>query len=271
MSIIYQNGLGDTLGDILAVCRPLYSTGNVWYVNSAGGVDAASPAGQNREKPLATWAQAVTNAAAGDIIELMSGHTETFVAQLAISKALTVVGGGSSGGRPTVKINFNDAATSAIAITVANVELRNIWFTASLQNRAAARISVSGAQFRMIGCYTECGAFDIFTALSLNAGADSARVVNSTFVSIATVVTAQPESAVKLPSAVADLELDGLVLSGGTVGFSNYRAFDASAAAITRLRAVNVSLLLGADLKLNAASTGYLNTQTVTGGSRVDW
>ena len=72
-------------------------------------------------------------------------------------------------------------------------------------------------------------------------------------------------------AATADMELDGLVLSGGTVGFSNYNAFDGGSFAISRIRGLSVSLLLGADMKLNASSTGYVNIQLSTGGSRFQW
>lgn len=268
MSIIYQNGLGDTLGDSLATARPLYSTGNVWYVLN-GGTNGASPAGQNREKPLATLAQAITNAADGDIIELLTGHTETLVGTLAITKKLTIVGGGLSGGLPTVKIGFNiGGATTGLDVSGANVELRNIWFQASLQASTGYRVRSSAALFKMRGCYVECDRFDNQAAVFLFG--DQARLENTTFISTAASVTAQPYLAL-LTDVIADLELDGVTFSAGTVGFANYRAWDGSAAAITRLKARNVSLLLGADVKLNAGTTGYLATGTVTGGSRIDW
>ncbi len=81
----------------------------------------------------------------------------------------------------------------------------------------------------------------------------------------------QPGVGVITLGALADLDLDGLILSAGVVGFSNYFALDASAGAVTRLRAINCSLLLGADVKLHASSTGRFNAGTVTGGSRIEW
>ncbi len=270
MSIIYQNGLGDTLGDSLATARPLYSTGNVWYVLN-GGTDAASPGGQNREKPLATIAQAITNAADNDIIELLSGHTETLVGSQAITKKLTIVGGGLSGALPTVKIGFNiGGATTGFNISGTNVEFRNIWFLAAAQLSTGYRIATSAALFKMRGCYVECGANDNQAALFVSTGADQSRLENTTFISTAPTVASQPATAL-LTGAIADFEMDGVTFSAGTVGFSNYRAWDGSVSAITRLKARNVNLLLGADVKLNAATTGYLATGTVTGGSRIDW
>lgn len=269
VTITYGNGAGEALGDTLAICKPLIATGNIWYVNSAGGVDAASPAGQNREKPLATIQQAFTNALANDIIILMTGHTQTFTAFVSVPNGVTVVGAGSSGGKPTVKL-FNNSAAGAQVNLGSNSELRNIWFPSNLQTNAANRVTTGGDGFRVIGCYFECGATDNAAALNVASG-NFGRIVNSTFISTATLVTAQPSSAITVTNPVSDLELDGVVFSSGTVGFSNYRAFDGSSSAITRIRATNISQLLGADVKLNAASTGYWNSSVVTGGARLDW
>jgi hypothetical protein len=268
MSIIYPNGAGETLGDTLVTCRPLYTSGNIWYVNSNGGVDAATPAGQNREKPLATLVQAFINANDNDIICLMTGHTETLVAPLDLTRKVTIVGGGSAGGKPTVKI-YQLASESSITIDSPNIEIRNVWFPPG--GATSPRIDVSGASFRMIGCYMECGPNDLVPGVRFETGADRARIVNTTIISTATSVSAQPESAIAIQDAISDLELDGLVLSGGTVGFSNYNAFDSADNAITRLKGQSVSLLLGADMHLNAATTGWLNVQTSTGGARVQW
>lgn len=269
MSIVYQNGLGDTLGDTLATCKPLYTSGNVWYVGT-GGTDAASPAGQNREKPLATLTQAYTNAADGDIIEMLPGYTATLATTITIAKVLTFVGAGSSGGLPSVKLTPN-TASNLFAVNTALVALRNIWIAPSLVNGGAPRIAVAGASFRMLGCYVECGSHDIFAAVNLGAGSDGARIADTTFISTATASNAQPESALKVTNALTLLELENVVFNGGAFGFSNYRAFDASAAAVTGLHAVGISQLLGADVKLNAATTGFWNTQLATGGARLDW
>lgn len=270
VSIIYGNGIGDTLGDQLATCRPLYSAGSIWYVNSAGGVDAAAPAGKNREKPLATLAQAITNAADNDIISLLSGHTETTTAGYTLNKKLIIVGSGSSGGKPTVKLNMNLIAGTLMTVTATNVELRNIWFPTSVSVNSN-RIVVTGALFRMKGCYVECGPNDN-SGVSLGAGADSARLVNSTIISVGTTVAVQAVEGLRLNAVVSDLELDGVTFSSGTVGFSSGYAFNSNGNVVNRLKAENVSLLLGADVNLSGVgTTGYFNSQTVTGGSRTDF
>lgn len=271
MSIIYPNGAGDTLGDQLVTCKPLYSSGSIWYVNSSGGVDGATPAGKNREKPLATLAQAVTNAADNDIIELMSGHTESPAVGQTIAKKLIIVGGGSSNGRPTVKMgNTGGGGINRYTVTAANVEFRNIWFLSSTV-AGITGIALSGALFRCKGCYFELTANDL-SAIAFAAGADSARVVNTTFISTATSVASQAITAMRTNATVSDLELDGVTFSAGTVGFSNPYAFDFSGGIINRLKAENINLLLGADFIANAVgTTGFMNPQLCTSGARVDF
>lgn len=267
---MYPNGLGQALGDTLATTAPLHTSGNVWYVLSTTGVDAASPRGLDATRPLATLGQAITNSANNDIICLLSGHTET-VSATTISKNLCIVGAGQSSGRPTVKLT--PAAADEIMLTVsgADVELRNIWFEERTFSSSNAVISVSGAGFRMTGCYVEGGAYDVGPRLQLASGADRARLASTTFISTATALNAQPSKAIYVGAAITCLELDGLVISGGSYGWGDPYAFENDTAAITRLKGQSVSLLLGADMALHASTTGWLNIATATGGAQVVW
>jgi hypothetical protein len=71
---------------------------------------------------------------------------------------------------------------------------------------------------------------------------------------------------------VSDLELDGVTFSAGTVGFSDPYAFASGGNIINRLKAENISLLLGADFIANAVgTTGYVNPQLATSGGRIDF
>lgn len=268
MPNIYQNGVGGTLGAQLATVKPLWMSGAVWYVR-AGGVDAAAPAGKSREYPLATIAQAVTNAADGDIICLMDGHLETIAVEQAVAKKLCFIGEGSSGGQPTVQLTLNASATNMFSVTTSFVEFHNIKFRQSTAANAGARIACAATDMVVDGCYFECGNLDN-VAISFAGSADRCRIRNTTVISVAETAP-RPVAGITTIGALADLELDGLVLSAGTIGFSNYFALDASAGAITRLRGINCSLLLGADVKLHASTTGRLNVGTCTGGSRVEW
>lgn len=268
---VYSNGIGGTTGDDLTLASPLITSGNIWYVDSATGTDAASPAGRNREKPLDTLAQAVTNAADDDIIVLLDGHSETLTAAQAVTKRLTIVGEGSSSGVPTVTLTNNQAAASLLTLSGTNIQIRNIKFAANSQTCATARIVTSAAKPTFIGCYFQCGATDTGPAVLLDTGTTHPTFEDCTFISTGTVVSAQPESALKSGAAIADLIMKDCVFSAGTVGFSNYYAIDFSTAACTRMVVENLSLLLGADMLLHANSTGYINPQTVTGGSRITW
>lgn len=274
---VRPNGIGGSSGDQLATCRPLQLSGDVWYVSSLIGTDAASPAGKDRQKPLATLSQAHTNAVAGDIVVLMDGHTETLVAVLTISKAgLDIVGEGQSSGLPTAQLKINAAAASVLNVTGAAVRIRNILFPASIQSNTGSggvgkvHINASASKSQVIGCYFQEGANDQLAAVSVQTGATDVRVENATFISTAPTTATRPTYGLLTQGTVTDLDVAGCVFSDGTVGFSS-AAWDSSAGVVTRLRAQNVSLLLGADAIMNAATTGWLNVQTATDGGRVVW
>lgn len=263
-----SNGFGEILSDALAIAKPIVMSGNVWWVNSAIGVDAAGTAGQDREKPLATLGQAVTNAAAQDIILLQSGHTETRTVALSIAKALTIVGVGTAGGKPAAQISNNSAAGSMITLDVAGIELRNIYFPTNQQSNSAARIFgtlVNGSVVR--GCYFECGPNDQGDALNLD-GCDHCRVLDSTFISIATTRANRPSRGLHITGVAVSLDVSGTVFADGTVGFVS-AAFDASIGTQTNLHGVGVSLL-GSTVNLSGC-TGWLNPAVTTGGAKVIW
>lgn len=272
---LWPNGLAEILGDTLAIGEPLYVSGDVWFVNSATGTDAASPAGKDKEKPLAGLAQAITNAAAGDLILLAAGHTQTLTAAIAVSKQLFIVGGGSSGGSPTVSFTMNSSAADTFTISAAGCDIRNIKFPESSQTNAGtsgAKVVVSNvAGTRIVGCRFEMGAKDNYAGVMLvTSGADT-RLSDCTFISTATSTATRPSRGVNTNSlALSDFEVTNCVFSDGTVGFAN-GAFDGSGGIMTRFRGINNSLLLGADMKMNSSSTGYLVGTTTTGAARVDW
>lgn len=266
---MYSNGIGESTGDTLATCEPLYTSGDIWYVKSSTGVDAASPRGRDATRPLATIAQAHTNAANGDIIVLLDGHTET-VSALTVSKNVIFVGSGSSSSLPTVKLTPAAADAVVFTISAAGVQFRNVWFEERTATSTYPVISVAAANFKMIGCYCQLGAYDADT-VRFESGGDSARIESTTFVSTATALTAQPTSACRVVAAVSDFEMDGVVFDGGAYGFALPGAFDSTNSAITRLRAQSISLLRGADMSINGSTTGWVNTQTVTGSSRLVW
>lgn len=269
----YPNGIGGTApGDSLDLARPLMTTGNIWYVSSLIGTDAVSPAGQNREKPLATVAQAITNALDDDIVVFLPGHTQTLTALQSVAKSLTFVGEGTVGGKPAVSFLMNAANQPIFTVSVAGVEFRNLYFPPNVQANSAVKITYSagGSDAVIRGCLFECGATDLDAALSFLGS--RMRIESSTFVSVATLLTAQPFAAMRASGAITGVTIRDVVVSAGTVGFSNYAAISFASASISLLRVEGLSLLLGADANFGAGTiTGRVNVQLATGGSRVAW
>lgn len=268
--LILNNGSGEITGDDLVLAAPLQTPGTVWFVNSATGTDGASPAGKDREKPLATLAQAQTNATAGDIVILEAGHAETYTAALTISKQLFIAAGGNSAGSSPVKFTLNSAAANVFSITATNVELRNILFPAGLQtNTGSGKVTTAVAGVRVIGCRFESSALDQCAGLQLQVGADNSRIENTTFISTATTTATRPTRGLYGPaSALNDLEMVGVTFDDGTVGYST-AACDLPQ--VVRLRAIRISALRGADVLIASNSTGWLNLATSTGGGRIVW
>jgi len=192
----YPNGIGGyPPGDFLDTCKPLQTSGNVWYVSSLIGTDAVAPAGQNREKPLATLAQAVTNALDEDIIVFLQGHTQTLTAVQTLAKSLTLIGEGTVSDKPAVSFVMNAAATSLFNATTAGVEFRNLYFPQNLQANASPKVAFTGTGTDGLvrGCYFDCGPTDTGTAISI--GTARCRVENTTLISTATTRAAQPPMA----------------------------------------------------------------------------
>lgn len=268
MTIFLPNGLGDyPTGDSLAYAKPLQISGNVWYVSSATGTDAVSPAGLNASKPLATLGQAITNAADHDLVVLVGAHTEALTAAVTVNKSVTIIGSMASASSLT---RTGGAAANLLTITAAGVQLRNLRFLSTATSAGAtARIAVSGARFRMVGCYLESGAYDTGPALLLASGADQAEIRNCEFRAYS--LTTGPESALKSSAALTQLRMYSTTFSASNTSWSNYYAVDLSAGAVTRAEFENLALLYGSDMKLHASSTGWVHVELATGGSRVDW
>jgi len=272
----YPNGIGGyPPGDFLDTCKPLQTSGNVWYVSSLIGVPGGGPgdftSGQNREKPLPTLSDAVNQAADEDIIVFLPGHTQTLTATQSISKRLTLVGEGVVDGKPAVSFYGNTAAQSLLTVTAASVQLRNIYFPENKLSNNVQRILVQGTDFLMRGCYVECGAKDRGAALLLSGARP--RIESSTFISTAVATAAQPLMAIQSDTVnIIGLTMEDVVVSAGKFGFSNYAAIDLGASTgMSQMKIEGMSLLLGADMVLPVGATGRVNIQLATGGSRVQW
>lgn len=269
----YNNGPGATTGDDIATAERAFviNNGFVWYLNnsSSTALDAAASGGaldggRRRELPLATLAQAHTNASAGDIICIGEGHAETLSGAQTFNKAgITIVGEGSGSTRPRFTCS---GAVAMFDVTAANVRFRNIYFPASTA-AATARVRIATAGCHVHGCYFEIGASDTNRALSFVTGAGNCRVSGGTrFV----VTAANTAAGLEVVNAMTGLDLDDVVFDGGSVGYGSY-AFQGTAA-VTSLFWNNVDFINGADFHIATASSGHGTLDDVTGSivGRID-
>lgn len=276
MSIVHlPNGLGASTGYSFATTFPLEVNGNVWYVHYGTGTDAASPAGQNRQDPLKTVEQAVDNSSDGDIIVLLDGHEETITSSITVSSNLTIVGEGTSGGYPTAILTNNQAAAGIFLFNAAgSFQLKNIWFEEQAQACSVATVrSVQVASMMtIVDCYFSCGQYNDDWAVEVTSTA-LLLVKNSTFISTATSIATQPKGAIGSESGATlrTVWLDGVVVDGGTYGWSNYHAIELVNQQPDTVIFESLSLLRGSDVKVHSSATGYINASTNTGGCRIDW
>lgn len=270
---VYPNGLGESLGgDPLLTQKPFWVGGNVWWVNSATGTDAGGTAGQDRERPLATLNQALTNSAVGDVIVLQSGHTETLTAALSLNQR-TVVGAGTTSGKPSATLKLNSASATLILVAGSGAELRNIYFPANVQsnNGASGKISIPASTNVVIyGCYFEASGNDQQDQVQAIISSQNLHIENCTFVSTATTLATRPTNGLRITGAVTDPWIVNNVFDDGTNGYSG-KACDISGGTITRLHSWGNSLLRGADVSIASASVGYFGAGTLSGGGAVNW
>ncbi len=268
---VHIDGLGQSLGDSLVTGGTIYQDiRETWYVNSVTGNDSSD--GRNTLLPLATLAQAQTNATNGDVVVLQDGHVETYTSSLTISKELIIAAGGSSAGKPTVKFTNNQAGGSLFLLTGDFVELRNIWFPEEAQGNSVAKIVISGNGCKVKDCYFAVSDTSDDPALELNLSAgDVCDIVSTTFISTSASTDTGPEQPLN-SIGTGFLRMNGVIFDGGSAGFKGggYGYTD-DATGLTRVIAENMSLLNGAGILLDTASTGLVQVSSKSGGPRVDW
>jgi hypothetical protein len=265
--INYPSGAGGTTGDPLVTISPLITSGTVWYVHSGTGTDAAAPRGKERIRPLATVAQAYTNATFGDFIVCLSGHAETLTSTLTVAKTgLRILSEGTGSNRARFTCG---GAIICFDITAASVMLGNLYFPASTVTPSVARVRSNIDYPTIRGCYFECGTLDTVESVRIIASTTRPEICDTSFVSTSTSVASQPESAIKIASAIGDMTMDNVVFDGGASGWSNPYAF-AGDAAITRFLATNIDLLNDSDMKLATGSTFTIHIRNKSLSTRVD-
>ena len=263
--ITLPNGLGGTTGHSLATAAPAVSFGTTWYVGP-GGVDAATATGldggRRREAPLATLAQAYTNASAGDTIVFLENHTETLaVAQTLAKVGLTLVSEGDGSARARFTCN---AAIAMFDITAAAVRVLNVYFPASTTAAPTARIRIGASGALVEDCYFECGALDTNRAVQLVAGSSYTEINSCSFVSTA----ATPARGLQVSNVISGLILRDLIFDGGSFGWTTY-AMDILAGTVTGLYANGISLLNNSDLDASNSGTGIMTIEASSGSALI--
>lgn len=115
-----------------AMLRLTGLSGNIFWVSSTRGRDGNGGSGPNDALATISAALAKCIASQGDVIYVMPGHAETITTAggITVSKAgVSIIGLGNGSNRPT--ISFGGTAAT-IAISAANVTIRNIRVTATV-------------------------------------------------------------------------------------------------------------------------------------------
>jgi|SRR3990167_6735345 len=142
-------------GGVFHIDNTALTVGNVWYVDSnAAGKGTTASHGYNPDDPFSTVVAASDsgNLAAGDVVLVAAGHTETLSAAAAWdcdTAGVTWLGMGFSDLRPTITLN-TDPLTD-IDIDAANITFDNLRFVANFLDIAAA-IDVNADGFTCRRC-----------------------------------------------------------------------------------------------------------------------
>lgn len=257
----YVNGAGGATGAELATVAPLYTSGAVYYLGNATSGNSDSNAGTDRIAPLATLAQAYSNASAGDIIDVLAGHTETLPAVTFGKAGLRLIGEGAGTSAPI----FVASDTIGIAVTAAGCMFDNLRFGPSTI-AAGVAISLQASNVRCNALTFTTGANETAGMLAL-AGAGSAQnasITNCTFTSGSAL-----GYAIEAAANWTDVTIDNLVLDGGSTGWST--AAWRCDGAYTRLCVTGLQLLNGSDVLIVTGTTGYIQVAEQSGSSVVDW
>lgn len=258
----YTSGGGGTTGDQVAINAPIYlgGTGHIWYVCSLNGVDSGAR-GKERERPLATLAQAVTNATAGDIIIFLQGHAETIAANVNVNKALTIVSEGS--GTSRARLTCGVSAAAMMTLTQTGSSLNNIYFPASTA-APTSRVNINAAGVVSDNCYFECGANDTTASVTFASSASSCQLTNAYFLATAS----QPGPAIVSINALAGMFFEEVTVDGGSFGFNGFAI--SFAGVLTAVYANKIHQLNNADVSLANGWTGLWIPGTVSQSARFE-
>lgn len=174
-------------GGIISIVREDLTTGNVWFVNSVTGTNAAGY-GVNPDAPFASLDYAVSRVTSAnqDRIYVMSGHTETLTAAgsslgnggvfigATLSNGVEIIGLGAGRQRPV--FNYTTAAAASMNIAAENVLLRNLVFTPNGFSAVTAAVNVTGADVWFDQCEFQMGTGTNAAVLGILTAATATRL-----------------------------------------------------------------------------------------------
>ncbi|MFH2075820.1 MAG: hypothetical protein ABIJ57_10835 [Pseudomonadota bacterium] len=116
-------------GGPVVVVDDTQTTGNIWFVDSATGTNAAGY-GLNPDAPVATidYAIGLCTASQGDWIVVMPGHTESLASGTALAadvSGIRIIGIGTGRNRPVLSWT---ASAAEIGVTAYDVQFKNLVF-----------------------------------------------------------------------------------------------------------------------------------------------
>lgn len=190
--------------------KDLYTTGNIYFVDSNNG--ASTNSGLTSDQPLDTTANAISlvTANAGDFIILMPNHAETCAAETNLSKAgMTILGLGNGTNRPTIT---STATASSWTFTADNITISNIVFQNNIDNQVEV-IDIADAEYATVdNCeFLEGSAKQYLIGISItNAGADHVTITNCKLFA----PSAGPSAGISIGVAASYIEIGNCWIEG---------------------------------------------------------
>lgn len=273
----WQDGF-DEVGDVLATCKPLLTSGTTRFVGPSGNdyYDGGTKSGA-----LASFATALASSAAGDIIVLLPGFSYEPTGDVSINvDNLTIIGCGQTNGVPSCTFGYGAAEVADCPYTIRGerVTLVNVRFAPRTRSVAGPTVKVVGNGARLRGVCFDSGQYDaqaLEFILTPSTEGDPAQVhlQNCLFRNVATSPSARPTNAIRGHMAqLGQIIMEGCTVDAGTVNWIGYAVdFLTFAGVYTKLAVEELSLLRGAEMAIHASAAGYVNVQTATDGGRVLW
>lgn len=204
--------------------------GKVFWVSNASTVLEGQRGGSDGNKgtfdsPFSTIDYAIGQCVAnrGDIILVKPGHAETVSSAGAIAAdvaGVAIIGLGMGSARPT--ITFDTATTAAIAVSAANVAIKNMILTANFADIVAPITVAAAKYFTLEDCYIKATAtnmnfLNVIDTDATTANADGLAVINNKWIEPDTATL----SMVNMDGTNDDVTIEGNFVS---LGVNNNKA-----------------------------------------------